>query len=146
MGSLRGRMDCALCAIKSQAFRVVKETKNTFVCVNVEPFVEGHVMVLPKAHRVSYGELTMQEAQELFALVQEMSHALRRAYASEAALTMVNHGVTQTQEHVHMHIIPNKKNEGARSMTSAFFKKPFRVQASREDLEKMKLHIQAYLK
>ena len=134
MGYCFIKMDCALCRIK-ESFQVIKTTAHAVACVNFEPFADGHIMVLPKEHYRSYAELRSEEAKDLFDLLQEMSLVLRKVYKVEATITLANHGKNQSQEHIHIHLIPSWDEEGARNIVTLFYKRPLRLRGAQKELE-----------
>ena len=78
-------------------------------------------MIIPINHKKSYSEFTPEEAQDFLNLIEESSRILRKAYMKQGALTIVNHGVNQSQEHIHLHIMPVNEKEGTRDILCNFF-------------------------
>lgn len=131
-------MKCELCSVIDEKYRIVRETNYSLAFVNIEPLLEGHLTIIPKEHRENYKDLTESEVKDMMSLVEDISLLLRNKYKTEAALTTINHGINQSQKHVHLHIIPTGKDQGVRDIISSFFKVPFRVRINAEELENIK--------
>ena len=131
-------MVCHLCEVQKKGAHVIKKTKNAFVCMNYQPIVKGHIMILPIKHKKSYKDLTKEEAKEMFLLVQEMSLVLRKTFNKGATLTAINHGKTQSEEHIHMHVMPDSENQ---KFIKDSFNSPARKIAEEKDLQLLKTKI-----
>jgi len=131
-------MSCQLCTIpERERDRVVIETQNAFCVVNIEPLVDGHIMVLPRKHITQWKDLSSEESSEIFTLVSDLSDALQRAYKKDAALSWIHHGTFGSQEHIHLHIMPKPKEDfegGMRGLASGALGIPLREKAEHERL------------
>jgi len=134
-------MECDICNILKQEYRLIKETNYSFVCVNIAPMLEGHVMIIPKKHIENYSEFSNEEAKDFLNLFQETSLLLRDSYSKEGALSIINQGITSSQKHIHIHLMPVNKGEGLRNIISVFFKVPYNKEFEEKELEKMKNRI-----
>lgn len=80
-----------------------------YVILNLYPYNNGHLMVVPCRHEASLAGLTREEMNEVGLLVQRGETALREAYRLEGINVGVNLGAPAgagIEEHVHVHVVP----------------------------------------
>ncbi len=80
-----------------------------YVILNLYPYNNGHLMVVPCRHEASLAGLTREEMNEVGLLVQRGEAALREAYRLEGINVGVNLGAPAgagIEEHVHVHLVP----------------------------------------
>ena len=80
-----------------------------FVILNLYPYNNGHLMVIPNRHIASLTAATPDELHELIALTRTSEQALTEAYAPHGMNMGINLGKPAgagVLDHVHMHVIP----------------------------------------
>jgi ATP adenylyltransferase len=80
-----------------------------YVILNLYPYNNGHLMVVPYRHESSLAALTRDEMNEVGLLAQRSETALREAYRLEGINLGVNLGAPAgagIEEHVHLHLVP----------------------------------------
>jgi ATP adenylyltransferase len=88
---------------------VVYQGRLAYVILNLYPYNNGHVMVVPYRHESSLAGLTRDEMNEVGLLTQRCETALREAYRLEGINVGVNLGGPAgagIEEHVHLHLVP----------------------------------------
>ena len=88
---------------------VVHRGERAVVLLNKFPYSSGHLMVAPKRHIGSLGELQPEEAAELHALTVQGLAALVRIYAPEGFNVGWNLGAVaggSIAAHLHQHVVP----------------------------------------
>ena len=88
---------------------VVFQGKLAYVILNLYPYNNGHLMVVPYRHESTLAGLTRDEMTEVGLLVQRSELALREAYRLEGINVGVNLGAPAgagIEEHVHVHLVP----------------------------------------
>jgi ATP adenylyltransferase len=88
---------------------VVHQGQLAYVILNLYPYNNGHLMVVPLRHESSLAGLTREEMNEVGALTQLCERALREAYRLEGINVGVNLGRPAgagIEEHVHLHLVP----------------------------------------
>lgn len=88
---------------------VVHEGTLCFVILNLYPYNNGHLMVVPKRHLSSLSELTADEMMETGRLLQLAELALTEAYQPQGLNVGVNLGKPAgagVLNHVHIHVVP----------------------------------------
>jgi len=107
--------ECIFCeklnagAGKDQENYVLYRGDKVFVLLNIYPYNNGHLMVVPKRHLGDIEELTFDEMQELFAVTQRMVRVQRRAFNPDGFNIGINLGKVAgagIPGHLHVHIVP----------------------------------------
>jgi diadenosine tetraphosphate (Ap4A) HIT family hydrolase len=99
------RNNCPHCDIKSHAFEyVLDETELFHVVCDAHPLIEGHILVIPKAHRSCIGEFTPEEFAEFETLYKKVSDFVQANYGPVAIFEHGKFG--QTVYHSHIHFLP----------------------------------------
>jgi ATP adenylyltransferase len=103
---------CVFCAALSDADAeplVVFRGETCFVILNLFPYNNGHLMVIPNRHIASLAAATDTELCELIALTRTCEVALTEAYGPHGMNMGINLGKPAgagVLDHVHMHVIP----------------------------------------
>ncbi|MBP1046881.1 HIT family protein [Enterococcus sp. BWM-S5] len=79
------------------------------------PVSEGHLLIIPKQHRVDFFELTMAEKAAIDKLLIEGKAYLEKLYQPDGFNIGCNCGVVSGQSvmHCHIHLIPRYKGDTA---------------------------------
>ena len=88
---------------------VVFRGATCFVILNLFPYNNGHLMVIPNRHIPSLTVATHEELCELIALTRTCEAALAEAYAPHGMNMGINLGKPAgagVLDHVHMHVVP----------------------------------------
>jgi diadenosine tetraphosphate (Ap4A) HIT family hydrolase len=88
---------------------VVELTELAFVVLNAFPYGSGHVLVLPRRHVATIGELTDDESSALWAAATRSLRAIEAAYRPDGANLGANlgrAGGAGIPGHLHLHALP----------------------------------------
>src|SRR3954469_4110046 len=88
---------------------IVFRGRTCFVILNLYPYNNGHLMVVPNRHIGSLVDATVEELGELIELTRRSERALRDAYSPHGLNMGINLGKPAgagVLDHVHMHIVP----------------------------------------
>jgi ATP adenylyltransferase len=88
---------------------VVHRGDSAFVILNLFPYNNGHVMVVPRRHIAALGEATAAELAELITLVRDAERVLTAAYAPHGINVGLNLGRAAgagVADHLHVHLVP----------------------------------------
>ena len=80
-----------------------------FVILNLYPYNNGHLMVIPNRHIASLAAATADELRELIDLTRAAEVALSEAYAPHGLNMGINLGKPAgagVLDHIHMHVVP----------------------------------------
>ncbi len=100
------RKTSSKCDIKSL---VVFKGRTCFVILNLYPYNNGHLMVVPYEHKKDLSELTKEEFEEMFFLVKKMVEVLKKTHKSDGFNIGINIGKCAgagIDDHIHVHIVP----------------------------------------
>jgi ATP adenylyltransferase len=102
---------CVFCDAQEneQSALIVFSGATCFVILNLYPYNNGHLMVIPKRHLASLVDATPAELSELIELTRRAEIALREAYAPHGLNMGINLGKPAgagVLDHIHMHIVP----------------------------------------
>ncbi len=104
-----GCVFCAALARDDDEAFIVSRGTTCFVILNLYPYNNGHLMVLPNRHVGSLAAATSEELCELIELTRRAEMALREAYAPHGLNMGINLGKPAgagVLDHVHMHVVP----------------------------------------
>ncbi|HXT34006.1 MAG TPA: HIT domain-containing protein [Chloroflexota bacterium] len=88
---------------------IVWRGETCFVMLNRYPYNNGHLMVVPYAHRPGIDDLSAEIVAEFMALTQRAIGVLRDAIAPTGFNIGINQGVSAgagVADHVHLHVVP----------------------------------------
>jgi ATP adenylyltransferase len=92
-----------------QASLVVFRGRACFVILNLYPYNNGHLMVVPNRHIPSLADATADELNELIELTRRAELALGEAYEPDGLNIGINLGKAAgagVLDHLHMHVVP----------------------------------------
>jgi ATP adenylyltransferase len=88
---------------------IVHEGVTSFVILNLYPYNNGHLMVVPRRHVGTLAALTAEELQEVGVLTQRCETALTEAYRPHGMNIGINLGKPAgagVLDHLHVHVVP----------------------------------------
>ncbi len=88
---------------------IVHRSKHCFVIMNLYPYNNGHIMVVPIEHSPTLARLSESAYRDLFATVRLAEQVLCEAYKCEGMNIGVNIGKAAgagVDGHVHVHLVP----------------------------------------
>ena len=88
---------------------VIHQGQLAYVILNLYPYNNGHLMVVPYRHESTLAGLTRDEMNEIGRLIQRSERVLREAYKLDGINVGVNLGSAAgagIEEHVHVHLVP----------------------------------------
>ena len=104
--------ECVFCAApdapEGQAL-IVHTGRTCFVILNLYPYNNGHLMVVPNRHAPNLATLTADEQAELMRLTRHSEIALTEAYAPHGLNIGINLGKPAgagVLDHLHVHLVP----------------------------------------
>ncbi len=108
--------DCIFCKIISGEIpsRKIYEDEWTFAFMDVAQDVDGHILVVPKAHRKNILDCDEETLAQLMRTVKKISNHLTEkcGYNGVNLLNASDESAGQSVPHFHIHIIPRKQGDG----------------------------------
>ena len=126
-------MTCLFCRIASgeePALKVVEDAHWT-AFLDHRPLFPGHVLLIPRTHVATLLDLPDTLLEPLMQWTRALTRAVEEAMGAEGAFVAVNHKVSQSVPHVHVHVVPRRRGDGLKG----FFwpRHPYRDAAHAED-------------
>jgi histidine triad (HIT) family protein len=120
--------DCAFCKIIAGKIpaRVIMENEKAMALLDAFPLAVGHTLVIPKLHYAKVQEMSKQDAMAVFEIMWKVASAVEVGSQVNASTIAIHNGSEAGQEvpHVHAHIVPRKRDDGAGAIHSMFKIKP----------------------
>jgi len=117
-------MHCIFCRIVAGEIpaEIVGRDPGTVAFLDVQPLADGHVLVVPEAHVARVEDLAPEDAARLFQAVHRLAGPVREALGADGTTIGINNGEAtgQTVPHVHVHIVPRWRDDGAGTVHSIF--------------------------
>ncbi len=108
-----GATDCVFCdkaaSTNDVASLIVHRGQTCFVLLNLFPYNNGHLMVVPYLHTANLTELDMETILEMMTLAKDAQAALHKAMHPEGYNLGMNLGKVSgagIADHLHLHIVP----------------------------------------
>lgn len=101
--------NCIFCKIMNGEIpsKKIYEDDVVFVIMDINPVVDGHVLVIPKTHRTDYTELTKEEVCHIYDVANKLTPMLLEKLNATSMTFTVNYGDAQMVKHFHLHLLPN---------------------------------------
>ena len=114
--SLVGVPACVFCSIVAgdTPSHTVVDDGEVVGFLDVRPVFEGHTLLVPRVHRDDLADVTPDELATLVAAAQRVADAQERALGAGGAWVSINHRVSQSVPHLHVHVVPRTKGDGLR--------------------------------
>ncbi len=93
---------------------VVADEDGVLAFLDNRPLFDGHVLVIPREHHATLMDLPPDKVQPIFSLTQRLSVAVKEAMEADGVFIASNNGVSQSVDHLHVHVVPRKRKDGLR--------------------------------
>ncbi|MBQ3315893.1 MAG: HIT family protein [Kiritimatiellae bacterium] len=107
--------DCVFCAIAAGEIPCFKvyEDEQVLAYLDINPFSEGHTLVIPKAHTTGLLDTPEETLAALLARVKKVAAHLKTALGCDGFHILQNNGAAagQTVGHIHFHIVPRRNGD-----------------------------------
>ena len=107
---------CVFCAIANGEFaaHVVLDDEIVTAFLDHRPVFKGHVLLAPKQHVETLGDLPRELIEPYFVRAQLLSVAVTDALGADGSVVAINNTVSQSVPHLHVHIVPRRRKDGLR--------------------------------
>lgn len=82
--------------------------------LDARPLFPGHVLLVPRAHHETLGELPEELVGPLFARVRRLALVMESGLGAAGSFVAANNRVSQSVAHVHVHVVPRNRKDGLR--------------------------------
>ena len=126
--NMKSDLTCIFCKIiKGQIpARILNQDDLAVAMLDAFPLADGHTLVVPKIHYSKIQDMDRDTSASVFSLVRKISAALEKAVNVNSTTIAIHNGKEAGQEipHLHVHIIPRTKDDGAGPVHSMFENRP----------------------
>ena len=103
--------ECIFCDAfhSADAELTVFRSRHSFIILNLYPYNNGHLMVVPNRHLSALASLTLDEQNDVMALTRMSEMALAEAYHPQGINVGINLGKAAgagIENHLHVHVVP----------------------------------------
>lgn len=106
-------MFCAIAAGVLPA-QIVLEDDQVVAFLDARPVFKGHVLVAPRNHVATLGDLPAAAVGPVFLRVQRISAVMPEALGCQGTFVAANNVVSQSVPHLHVHVVPRTRGDGLR--------------------------------
>lgn len=120
------------------------EDNTLLAFLDIQPVNKGHVLIIPKQHKILIAELDNKILGDMISLANKINQAIRKSdIKSEGINLFLADGEAAGQEvfHVHLHIIPRFKKDGF----GFIFPENYKNKPPRVELDLMSQQIKSHL-
>jgi histidine triad (HIT) family protein len=113
---LQAPLTCVFCAIVAgeTPAHVVAADDHTLAFLDVRPVFPGHVLLVPRDHHETLGDLPPDLVAPLFAAAQRLALAVQAGMDAHGTFVAMNNTVSQSVPHLHVHVVPRRRKDGLR--------------------------------
>jgi len=106
--------ECVFCAIAQgrTAAPMVLEEENMVAFLDHRPLFPGHVLLIPRHHCETLGDLPADAVGPLFAKARLLAIAMEEGLGAHGSFVAVNNRVSQSVPHLHIHVVPRRRKDG----------------------------------
>lgn len=108
--------DCIFCKVVSGELpsRKLYEDDQVIAFLDLFPSVEGHTLVVPKAHAENFFESGEEDLTAVMRAVRALAPKIEQAVGAQGLNISTNKGTVAGQSvfHTHVHILPRKEGDG----------------------------------
>ncbi len=104
---------CAIVAGSAPAFLVTSEPAGA-AFLDLRPVFPGHVLVVPRVHVETLGDLPESSLGGYFGLVQRVARAVEDGLSAGGTFVAMNNRISQSVPHLHTHVVPRRPKDGLR--------------------------------
>jgi histidine triad (HIT) family protein len=107
---------CVFCAIVREPERAAQvfADEHSIAFLDHRPLFPGHVLLVPRDHHETLGDLPPRLIAPLFGAAQLLSRAVETGLAADGTFIALNNKVSQSVPHLHVHVIPRRRKDGLR--------------------------------
>ncbi len=104
---------CQIIAGETPA-HVVLDDECCLAFLDVRPLFPGHVLIVPRTHHETLGDLPVELVAPLFLRVRHLARAMEDGLEAAGSFVAANNRVSQSVAHLHIHVVPRNFKDGLR--------------------------------
>ena len=132
---MAGCVFCAIVAGSVPAY-VVYDDAAVLAFLDHHPLLPGHVLVDPKIHYETLGELPEAEVGPYFLVIQRLAIAVEQGMHADGSFVAANIRISQSVPHLHVHVVPRRKGDGLFGKTFQWIRRPYPNEAAIAEVQR----------
>lgn len=134
MGQSGRAVSCIFCDIVADKTdtRIVARSDGALAFMDAFPCALGHVLVIPKTHRMLIQDMTAKENAAVFEMTHKLVAKTDKVYGTTLVAVHNGKDAGQFVPHVHVHLVPRKSGDGAGAIHS-MFSRPVHISEAESD-------------
>jgi len=107
---------CIFCSIARGQIQsyVVFRDEHSVAFLDSKPLFLGHCLLIPTLHCETLADLPKDEVGPLFVNARLIAIAVEKALSADGSFVAINNRVSQSIQHLHIHIVPRREKDGLR--------------------------------
>jgi histidine triad (HIT) family protein len=107
---------CTFCSIISGDVpaHLVLDDAVAVAFLDHRPVFKGHVLLAPREHVETLGELGDELVEPLFTRARTLARAVETGLEAHGTFVAINNRVSQSVPHLHVHVVPRRRKDGLR--------------------------------
>ena len=108
--------NCIFCEIVRDArpAHIVLDDEACLAFLDHRPLFPGHTLVVPRTHFETLTDLPAAEVDPLFQRARLLARAVEVGLAAEGSFVALNNRISQSVPHLHVHVVPRRRQDGLR--------------------------------
>jgi histidine triad (HIT) family protein len=130
---------CVFCDIVAGAVPayIVFDCPSVLAFLDHRPLLPGHVLVIPKTHYETLGDLPDTEVGPYFRVVKRLAIAVEKGMHAEGSFVAANIRISQSVPHLHVHVVPRRTGDGLFSKTFQWIRRPYPSEAAIAEVQRL---------
>lgn len=107
---------CLFCRIASRetSAAVVLDDGDVLAFLDHRPLFPGHCLLVPRTHVETLADLPAESIEPVFRTTRRLALAVELAMEAEGSFVAINNKVSQSVPHLHVHVVPRRRQDGLR--------------------------------
>ncbi len=107
-------IECIFCEIASGKLdsNIIYEDNDVLAFLDIDPINNGHILVVPRAHKLDIDEISEDELIKIMKIVNKMVILIKDTYNIDGYSIVQNGGEFNDIGHFHFHIVPRFNGDG----------------------------------
>ncbi|HEV7663423.1 MAG TPA: HIT family protein [Chloroflexota bacterium] len=129
---------CVFCDILSgrTPAAIVLDEPDVVAFLDHRPLLPGHVLVVPRTHYPTLGDLPRDEVGPYFLTIQRIARAVESALRADGSFIAANIKISQSVPHLHVHVVPRRKGDGLFGKTFQWTRHPYPSEAAMRETQR----------
>jgi histidine triad (HIT) family protein len=108
---------------------VVYDDPSVLAFLDHRPLLPGHILVVPKTHYETLGDLPTEQLGPFFVAVQRLAETVETAMHADGSFVAINIRISQSVPHLHVHVVPRRKGDGLFGKNFQWMRRPYPSEA-----------------